>query len=202
MQRLVSLRCAKVRRTSVCLLATQRGPRYRSGDGVTVAMDCNQLDDRGLPQMSRDEARQCVARIAHHLEEARALLLELYEREGWRALGYDSWRACVTAEFAESQATLYRQLTAARIERTISHNEKNGAPLPVLHALELAPLEPPEQHAIAAANDVSRLTLGQLRAAIRDRQAAQRATRLDNRPVAVPPPMQRTVGDNDDDTCR
>jgi len=87
--------------------------------------------------MSRDEARQCVARIAHHLEEARALLLELYEREGWRALGYDSWRACVTAEFAESQATLYRQLTAARIERTISHNEKSGARLPVLHALEL-----------------------------------------------------------------
>ena len=84
---------------------------------MTVAVDWNQLVDRSPSPMSRDEARQCVVRIAHHLEEARALLLELYEREGWRALGYDSWRACVTAEFAESQATLYRQLTAARIER-------------------------------------------------------------------------------------
>ena len=121
---------------------------------MTVAVNWNRQDDdrHSALLMSRDEARQCVARIAHHLEEARALLLALYEREGWRALGYDSWRACVTAEFAESQATLYRQLTAARIERTISHNEKNGAPLPVLHALELAPLEAPEQRAIAAAN--------------------------------------------------
>src|SRR6202165_2595510 len=150
--------------------------------------------------VSRDEARQCVARIAHHLEQARALLLELYEREGWRALGYDSWRTCVVAEFSQSQTALYRQLTAARVERTISHNGKNGATLPVLHALELAPLEPPEQRAIAAGNDVSRLTLGQLRAVIRDRQAEQRATRLDNRPLAVPLHMQ--LSDVDDDTCR
>ena len=41
----------------------------------------------------------------------------------------------------------------------------------------------------------------QLRAVIRDRQAEQRATRLDNRPVAVPLPMQRSDVD-DDDTCR
>jgi site-specific DNA-methyltransferase (adenine-specific) len=164
-------------------------------------MDRNGQDDnRDALSMSRDEAQQCVARIAHHLEEARALLLELYEREGWRALGYDSWRACVVAEFSQSQTALYRQLTAARVERTISHNGKNGDPIPVLHALELAPLEPPEQRAIAAANDVSKLTLGQLRAVIRDRQAEQRASRLENRPVAIPLPMQRH--DVDDDTCR
>ncbi len=128
----------------------------------------------------------------------RALLLELYEREGWRALSYDSWRACAVAEFAQSQTALYRQLTAARVDRTISHNGKTGVPLPVLHALELAPLEPPEQRAIAAANDVSRLTLGQLRAVIRERQAAQRATRLDTRPFAAALPMQRDVDDDDD----
>jgi len=54
---------------------------------VTVAVDWNRQGDNdvALP-MSRDEARQCVARIARHLKEARALLLELYEREGWRGI--------------------------------------------------------------------------------------------------------------------
>jgi len=39
-----------------------------------------------------------------------------------------------------------------------------------------------------------------LRAVIRERQAAQRATRLDNRPLAASLPVQHDVGD-DDDTC-
>jgi len=64
---------------------------------VSAAVDWNRQEDgnRTALPMSRDEAQQCIARIAHHLEEARALLLELYERQGWRALGYDSWRTCV-----------------------------------------------------------------------------------------------------------
>jgi len=117
-QRPVPLRCARVRRASVRVLATEFGPRSTSDVVVTVAVDWNRQDDdnRSARPMSRDEAQQCVARIAHHLEEARALLLELYEREGWRVLGYDSWRACAVAEFAQSQTALYRQLTAARVE--------------------------------------------------------------------------------------
>jgi CHASE2 domain-containing sensor protein len=134
------LRCRRVRWASVPLLAAERRPTCESDDDVViVAMDWNRQDDDncGAQPMSRDAARQCVARMTHHLEEARAVLLELYEREGWRALGYDSWRACVVAAFSQSQTALYRQLTAARVERTISHNGKNGDPLPVLHALEL-----------------------------------------------------------------
>jgi O-methyltransferase domain len=58
--------------------AAERGPRCGSDDVVIVAVDRNGPDDdnRGALPMSRDEARQCVARIAHHLEEARALLLK------------------------------------------------------------------------------------------------------------------------------
>ena len=37
----------------------------------------------------------------------------------WQALGYASWRECVTAEFGDSKAYLYRQLTAAVIEREL-----------------------------------------------------------------------------------
>jgi hypothetical protein len=50
----------------------------------------------------------------------RHLVLELYEREGWSALGYNTWRECVTAEFNSSQAYLYRQLEAAQTEKVIS----------------------------------------------------------------------------------
>ena len=77
--------------------------------------------------MTAAEARRCVAAINHHLDGARVLLLDLYERWGWQALGYASWRACATAEFGRSQAHLYRQLEAARVEREISPGGEIGA---------------------------------------------------------------------------
>lgn len=69
--------------------------------------------------MSEGEARQYVDWIKSALEDARGYLLELYERKGWRALGYDSWRACVQAEFGQSRSQLYRELDAARTERVL-----------------------------------------------------------------------------------
>ena len=72
------------------------------------------------PLMTEHEARDCVQRINSGLEDVRVQLLELYEREGWRALGYPSWRECATTEFHQSQAYLYRQLQAAQVESEIS----------------------------------------------------------------------------------
>src|SRR5205823_5147590 len=67
---------------------------------MSLAADLHASEEANAPPpMSREEARRCVERITRHLDEARALLLELYERRGWRALGYDSWRAC---EFSQS----------------------------------------------------------------------------------------------------
>lgn len=73
----------------------------------------------GVAMMGRDEAQALVTRIKRNLDGMRADLLDLYEREGWRALGYDSWRACAGAEFGASAATLYRHLEAAEIERDV-----------------------------------------------------------------------------------
>jgi hypothetical protein len=89
--------------------------------------------------MSRAEAQRCVDRIKSHLDSAREELLRLYDGEGWRALGYASWRACVTAEFGQSQTELYRQLQAARIERVVSPNGKPGE-IPASHLLPLSDL--------------------------------------------------------------
>ncbi len=89
--------------------------------------------------MNRREAQASVEAIRARLDDARALLLDLYEREGWKALGYPSWRDCVTAEFEQSQAHLYRLLTAAQVERDISH--LGDFELSERQARELAPLD-------------------------------------------------------------
>lgn len=78
-------------------------------------------------QMDANDARDCVAQINHHLNrvehhanEARALIWELHARDGWKALGYASWRACVMAEFEQSSSSVYRQLNAALVELDLS----------------------------------------------------------------------------------
>jgi hypothetical protein len=77
--------------------------------------------------MMEVEARACVAAIIQGFDNLRALVLELYEREGWRALGYASWRACVVAEFERCQSYLYRLLEAAQIEKEISPMGEPGS---------------------------------------------------------------------------
>ena len=61
------------------------------------------------------EAREITDRIKNKITEAGVLILDMYEREGWRALGYESWRACVVAEFEFSQSHAYRLLSLSLI---------------------------------------------------------------------------------------
>lgn len=70
--------------------------------------------------MTYKEAKACVDGINSNMNNIRSLVLELYERKGWDALGYESWRECVVKEFQQSQAYLYYQLEAAQTERAIS----------------------------------------------------------------------------------
>lgn len=92
-------------------------------------------------QMSAAEARRTIETIKSHLRSARARLLDLHRREGWRALGYASFRDCAQAEFEKSASQIYRELTAAQVE------EDTGSPIgemPEYHARILARLESPE----------------------------------------------------------
>lgn len=89
----------------------------------------------GVPMMGVAEARSYIDMINAHLSSARRLLLDLYEREGWRALGYSSWRTCVMAEFNQSSAALYRELAAGTIEREL------GVPLDSVPESQLRPLK-------------------------------------------------------------
>lgn len=72
-------------------------------------------------RMPRAEARACLATARQALHDARLQLLELYERQGWHALGYQSWREFCEHEFTVSTRHLYRLIAAAQVERDVTH---------------------------------------------------------------------------------
>lgn len=125
--------------------------------------------------MGADEARVALDQIRTGLERFRALLLDIQEREGWRALGYPSFAACIANELGGSQARFYRQLNAAEIERRIlasappksgeldsnSHSAKPPAPIPERQLRPLSRLQP-RQQASAWAEAVSSAPEGKL----------------------------------------
>lgn len=83
--------------------------------------------------MDVETAQSHIKRINMHLTRAdteltnaRSLIWELHEYGGWSALGYASWKACVTAEFEKSASTIYRQLNAAMVELDLSPNGQLG----------------------------------------------------------------------------
>jgi|BarGraIncu00222A_1022003.scaffolds.fasta_scaffold48584_1 hypothetical protein len=90
------------------------------------------------------EARECADRICANMNNVRHLVLELYEREGWTALGYESWRECVVAEFKQGENYLYKQLAAAQAEKNICTIVQKD-PIPESQLRPLTRLEPDQQ---------------------------------------------------------
>jgi len=88
-------------------------------------------------RMTVDEARVCINIIRSCYRQARVMLLDLHERRGREVLGYKNWRECVVGEFGQSEAYLYNQLQAAKIERNISSIEEIG----VIPEWQLRPLQ-------------------------------------------------------------
>jgi hypothetical protein len=96
--------------------------------------------------MTAAEARDSVEKINNHATQIRALVLDLYERRGWEALGYSSWRACVVSEFEQSQSRLYQLLDAGKVERNLSNMLEK--PLSNRAVEELKALEPEQQREV------------------------------------------------------
>lgn len=95
--------------------------------------------------MTIEEAKECVRLIHTHLGNLRALLLELYQRKGWRVLGYASWRQCAVQEFAYDETYLYRMLSAAITEQNL--NLPIGE-IPESHLRPITALEPEAQRIV------------------------------------------------------
>lgn len=106
-------------------------------------MKANIVPTNVRPMMDRVEARQVVNRINEGIGDLRRLIVDLYDRKGWQALGYDSWRACVVAEFEQSQSYLYRLLAAGKIEKDVSPIGEKG-PIRESHLRPLMALPTPE----------------------------------------------------------
>lgn len=100
----------------------------------------------GVPMMDEQEARACVTRIKTRIDVARGELLELHDREGWRAMGYKNWETCARQEFGGSAAQMYRLLSAAQIERAI---DSPIGEYPESHLREVARLDTPDQQKLA-----------------------------------------------------
>ena len=65
------------------------------------------------------EAREITDRIKNKITEAGVLILDMYEREGWRALGYESWKDYTTTEFNIGQSRAYQLLNHGKVVKNI-----------------------------------------------------------------------------------
>lgn len=94
-------------------------------------MSDTRVVDVATTPFTEAEARHLVNKINAGISAVGEMLLELYEREGWRALGYSSWRECVMAELDFQQSRVYQLLDFAQITRTLSNSTIGGKiPLP------------------------------------------------------------------------
>jgi|GEM_PF-868110 len=103
--------------------------------------------------MSNDEARECVNIVRDGFDTAREQLLQLYERQGYKALGYDNFAACLQTEFPDLVGAsvdtkyCYKLVKTAKVERAL----RQGIPslsvkqLPLTHLLPLVNLDPDQQ---------------------------------------------------------
>lgn len=121
--------------------------------GLSIAI--TEADTRAAAvMMVAGEARQVTDKIKVNLRETRILLLEIYERKGWKALGYASWREYGQAEFGHGESHLYRLMDAARVQRNllslsalspIGENDNGRHVIPEGQLRPLASLEPTQQ---------------------------------------------------------
>lgn len=74
-----------------------------------------------------ESIRGAFDRIKGMAVEIRGELLALHDRKGWVVLGYETWKACVEAEFSISYRAVDLELQAARIEREIEQADSDGS---------------------------------------------------------------------------
>lgn len=83
-----------------------------------------------IDRMTPAEARAKTNQIKDNLTSISLLLLEMYERAGWEALGYSSWREYGQAEFGYSETRVYELLNAAKVERNVPAIAEMDGPVP------------------------------------------------------------------------
>lgn len=92
--------------------------------------------------MTETEAREATSAIKDGLVNLRQLLLEVYERGGWKALGYATFIEYAQIEFDYGKSRAYQLIDAATVERNLRYSTmvENALPIPERHLRPLADL--------------------------------------------------------------
>ena len=79
-------------------------------------------------EMTLDEARETDRLIKRHINTTRYLLLDMRDRKGWKALGYESFKDYGEKELGYSEVHVYRLVDAAEIGLQIGTNQLVSQP--------------------------------------------------------------------------
>jgi hypothetical protein len=147
--------------------------------------------------MTADEARLCIADIKTHIgkrdehhELARQRAYELGEREGFKALGYESYLQCVKAEFGNTSFQhVYRLRAVVRTEHELQKVSPTGEKfqLPETHNRILNSLPTPE-HKYRALKKAEAIAQAEGSEVVSERhlQRAVRTTAMEMRVATIP----------------
>lgn len=113
-------------------------------------IDITHKEPVNITPMTAAEARECTELIRKDLatiETIQVRLLDMERRQGFKALGYSSWREWATKEYSNSsQAYLYRLLAAAKVEANLATDSTIvEIDIPISQLTELAKLPAPQQ---------------------------------------------------------
>ena len=79
-------------------------------------------------EMTLDEAVETDRLIKRHINTTRYLLLDMRDRQGWKALGYESFKAYGEKELGYEERHIYRLVDAAEIGLQIGTDQLDSQP--------------------------------------------------------------------------
>jgi hypothetical protein len=81
-----------------------------------LTIDVMPTEPKNVTPMTEDEARVAVDEIHSRVKALRQKLVELYRRQGWKALGYATWKEFSEGEFKRDRRNSYYLVEAAEVE--------------------------------------------------------------------------------------
>lgn len=100
-------------------------------------------------EMTLEEARETDRLIKRHINTTRYLLLDMQDRKGWKALGYESFKEYGEKELGYQEAHIYRLVDAAEVSLQIGYSPiGESAPPPESQLRPLTQVPEDERKAI------------------------------------------------------
>ncbi len=97
-------------------------------------------------EMTLDEARETDRLIKRHINTTRYLLLDMRDRKGWKALGYESFKEYGERELGYKETHIYQLVDAAEISLQLGYSPDSAMAESQPKERHLRPLKPvPEE---------------------------------------------------------